>query len=661
MTTEPAPSGRRRRLARVLRRAGLTGGGAPDPAQWERFLDLTSALLADLEQDRYLLEQSLDTSSQEMLELNAELRLAVERLAVEREDIRRANSLLAATLESTSDGVLVADADGRITNFNARFCELWGLSAEVLRRPDQAAGLASVLDQLADPDAFLDKVVELALTPDARSHDVIEFKDGRIFERESLPQVIDGRIVGRVWSFRDVTAPSLLQQELTHQAFHDALTGLANRSRFSRDVERALRERSSSAAAGGGHRGHGRHPGLAVALMDLDGFKSVNDTLGHGAGDEMLVEVADRLRAALPDVDTIARLGGDEFAVLATGLGHPLDAGRLGRRIVDALARPMTIGDRTFAVSGSVGIATDAGGGATPGSLLANADLAMYRAKREGKRRHHLFEPRMHAAAVERVEIEHALRTAVADRDLTVCFQPIVDARSGDIRSFEALARWEMAGRGQVAPGVFIPIAEESSLIVELGRLVLDLACTEAAAWSRARPDDAPGVAVNVSRTQLMDTGFVGDVRSSLAAAGLDPSALTVEITESVLGHDQGGVVDSLRRLRRIGVRVAVDDFGTGSSSLADLADLPVDVLKIDRRFIESMRSDPRGPGLVEAVIGLAGALGLGTVAEGVEHQGQLRLLRELGCEQVQGYLIARPLPSERARALLGGGELIAH
>ncbi len=630
MTESPDAFGSRH-VARLLKRTGATEANVPDDVGWVRFLDATKTLLDELEQARYLLEQSLDTSSEEMQALYVELRDTAERLRREREELQRTNSLLAATLESTADGVLVTSAKGRITGFNGRFAEMWSLPDDLAEcREDRV--MARILAQLQDPESFATGLRTMEHDAQAYRRETIAFKDGRIFEQDSLPQRVDGEIVGRVWSFRDVTEQRRLERELSHQAFHDALTHLANRALLGDHIDQALRR----SARFGGH--------VAVAVVDLDGFKNVNDSLGHLVGDDLLIAVANRFRSALREADTIARLGGDEFAVLFDGLEVAEEAGRLGQRILEALCLPMEVRERSVAVSASVGIAVTSDARTSPDILLGNADVAMYRAKREGKSCYRMFEPWMHTAAVERLDLEQALRRAVGERQLRVHYQPVVVTSSGLVASFEALARWYPPLREDVPPEVFIPLAEEIGLILEIGRSVLVDACQQAKEWSVRYPGISPSVAVNVSQYQLVSPGFVDDVIAALAGADLPPSLLTLEITESAFSTHPARVINVLEHVRASGVRVAIDDFGTGYSSFAALAELPVDSLKIDKRFVDNLLRDRQGRGLVTAITQLARTLGLETIAEGVETAEQRDALQALGCDYIQGFYFAQAL-----------------
>jgi diguanylate cyclase (GGDEF)-like protein/PAS domain S-box-containing protein len=462
----------------------------------------------------------------------------------------------------------------------------------------------------AQPLGFVDLVARRPLTED--EHHFVE----------SIAGVLMSSIVR-----------SRAEDAIRHQALHDPLTRLPNRTLFNDRLGHALNRRSRS----GGY--------VAVMIIDLDGFKTVNDSLGHQTGDALLVAVADRLRIALRGYDTLARLGGDEFALLVDDLDAPRQAGRVAQRALDALVEPLRLPDREVAIGASIGIALTDRPDADRDRLLSNADAAMYRARREGKGRYCLFESSMHTAAVERMELEQSLRSAIAGRALDVHYQPIVDTATGRITSFEALARWNDPVKGRIAPDTFIPLAEESGLILDLGRFVLLEACQQTTRWQAAFPNLRLGIAVNVSRLQLVHPGFLKDVSTALAAADMDPTMLTLEVTESVLASDSGRVIRMLNELRALGLRVAIDDFGTGYSSFATLAELPVDMLKIDKTFVDKLTAAD-GRGFVTAIMQLAHTLHLSTTAEGVEHSDQCEALRQLGCTQLQGYLFARPMPA---------------
>ena len=424
---------------------------------------------------------------------------------------------------------------------------------------------------------------------------------------------------------------------MVHQALHDTLTGLPNRALLLDRLEHAL----ARAVRGGSE--------VAVLFLDLDRFKTVNDSLGHAAGDQLLCTVAQRISTCMRAADTAARLGGDEFAVLLEDLVSTNEAVRVAERIIAELEAPIEVAGREVFVGASIGVATGSYGA---NDLLRHADVAMYRAKAQGKGRYAMFEAGMQAEVMDRLELEADLQRAIDRGELEVFYQPIIALGTGELAGHEALVRWRHPTRGLMAPGSFIPLAEETGLVVALGRFVLREATRQAAEWAATTGIDL-SMNVNLSGRQLEDPALLGDVTAILRETGLPAARLVLEITETVLMHDTESTIERLRALRALGVRLAVDDFGTGYSSLRYLNRFPLDVLKMAKPFVDGLGSQDEDPALARAIIDLGASLGLTIVAEGIERSEQLAELRRLGCPMGQGYWFARPMPAAEAGAHL--------
>jgi diguanylate cyclase (GGDEF)-like protein len=441
---------------------------------------------------------------------------------------------------------------------------------------------------------------------------------------------------------RDETEHRAAEAKLHYQSRHDALTGLANRVLLVERLRDAL------------HHGERTRTGVALIFLDIDHFKVVNDSLGHEAGDQLLVSAAHRIERVLRFGDTLARFGGDELAVVCSDVQEVRDAQFVAQRIAAVFDEPFMLDDSEVFVSVSVGIAVSDGAHDTPERMMRDADVAMFTAKALGRSRIEVFDDAMRARAVERLEVERSLRRALLRDELRVHYQPLVSFDCSEVTGFEALLRWQHPERGLLGPADFLPIAEETGLIVPIGAWVLRAVCFQAAAWAADAPEGHEmRVAVNLSARQLAHPDLVATVAEALAQSGLPPHLLVLEITESVLMTDRELAVTILHALRSLGVRLSIDDFGTGQSSLGYLKTLPVDSLKIDRSFVDGLGTDPDDSAIVEAVVHMGHALGLTVTAEGIETPAQLSELRALGCDLGQGFYFARPQPGEVAGALV--------
>jgi diguanylate cyclase (GGDEF)-like protein/PAS domain S-box-containing protein len=541
-----------------------------------------------------------------------------------------------ALIEQSTDVVTVLDVQGTIVYDSPSSARVLGYSADErlgasgfeFVHPDDIAVAHGVFEQVLQSAGAVAKL-------EVRS----PHRDGswRWLEASVANLLHEPAVQGIVVNFRDITERKALADQLAHQAFHDPLTGLANRALLLDRIEHAL-------------SGARRKPGcrLAVLYLDLDDFKTVNDGLGHEAGDEILRMAGRRIADALRPGDTACRLGGDEFAVLLEDLPNPALAYEIGGRLLEELRAPFELEAGVISLNASLGIVLGRDGNEDAAELLRNADLAMYRAKGQGKGRFEIYEAGMHAAVVERLALKADLRRAVDAGEFEPYYQPIVDLQSGTTVGVEALVRWHHPERGLLLPAAFVELAEETALIVPIGVQVLRRACADAADWQRRLGEHAPrSVSVNLSVRQLQHPGIVDEVAAALRDSGLPSEALVLEITESTLLDDADAAAVRLDELKALGVRVALDDFGTGYSSLSYLGRFPVDVLKIDKSFVDSLGGEvEERTALVGAIVGLGTTLGVQVTAEGIEGAEQLSHLLHLGCELGQGFYFAKPLPA---------------
>ncbi len=569
--------------------------------------------------------------------LATQVSLALESADLSEEMHRRESEQRFGTLvQHASDLITVLDADATVLYQSPSIERVLGYA------PEDVVGTR--FDHLLDPD---EKSRLLHLLADGAAYagsetEVLEcslrHRDGTLRQFEVLhTNLLDDEAVrGIVLNSRDVSERKAFEEQLAHQAFHDPVTNLANRALFAERVRHAVA------------RNRREQSGIAVIFMDLDDFKTINDSLGHAAGDEVLIEVAKRVATSIRATDTAARFGGDEFAILLEDISSAQEAADTAERILEALVEPLRLEHKELAVRASLGISVvESDAAPDADELIRNADAAMYIAKRDGKGGYRLFEPAMHEGVLARLELRADLQRAMTNGELELHYQPVVHLEDGSVSGVEALLRWNHPERGQVGPDEFIPLAEEMGLIVPIGRWVLREGCRQAKAIQDLVPHDPPlTMAVNLSVKQLQHSDIVADVRDALEDSGLPPASLTLEITETVMMTDTDLAVQRLQELRALGVRLAMDDFGTGYSSLSYLSRFPVDVLKMDRSFLAAGAS-PEASGLATAVVALGQTLSLDVVAEGIEYPEQWATLRELGCGLGQGFYFARPMDAD--------------
>jgi diguanylate cyclase (GGDEF)-like protein/PAS domain S-box-containing protein len=557
--------------------------------------------------------------------------LTRQRAAEEELDTRVAE--LRATLESSAEGILVTDLSGAIRNFNRRFATLWGLPEDLLTQRDDRAVQdwmrRSVVVQDGDGEQYTRRLTAILDAALLQTSDVLTLHSGKVLERVTLPQCSRGQPIGRVFSFRDVTEQLAAQQRIEQLSHTDALTGLPNR--------RLLEDRVEFAIAMAQRNGQP----FSLMVLNLDRFKHVNDTLGMASGDRVLLEVTERMKSCLRHVDTVARLGGDEFVLLV----HQADAAgaeTTATRLLDAMGQPFTQGGESFTVTCSIGIALCPGDGNGLDELMRGAAAAMQRAKQAGRASFRFHEAQTEGVRRSRMQMDHAMRQALVSGLFRLHFQPQIDLKTGAVIGAEALIRWGDPVLGEVSPGEFIPVAEESGFIIPIGDWVLTQAVRQAAAW-RALGVPLP-VSINVSALQFQQPDFPGRVERELRNAGLPPELLELELTESILIHDAQDALHRLEALAQLGVGLAIDDFGTGYSSLGYLKRFPISRLKIDRSFVSHLPGDASDQAIVNAIIQLGRAMNLKVIAEGVETEPQRQFLVDAGCHEFQGFLFAPAL-----------------
>ena len=676
-------------------------------------------------------------------------------------EVHQAMTLLRSTLDSTFDGILVTGGDGRVLSYNQRFLDMWEIPAELIEGGRETA-VPWVLERVADADEFERVINSVSQQAEAESFDVIDFKDGRRFERYSVGRRIDGSEHVRVWSFRDVSARfaaeaalresevryrllfeqnaagvcvmdaqgvitdcnntfatllgepraalkgkhlrdyyvrsvehdelmsmlhdggnlnsievemrksdnttrwllqnlvalgerghhvvhmtvvdisdrKLAEEQIEFHAYHDVLTNLPNRKLFADRLRQNLT--------------HARRSGkpLAVMFIDIDNFKSINDSLGHTSGDELLLEMSYRLRHCVREADTVARIGGDEFTVILSELRHPEDAANVAQKVLRSIQVPLSLGGMPIEVTASIGIALFPVDGNDPETLIRNADSAMYRAKESGRNNYQLCTDEMKLRAIDRLSLEARLRQAVMKQQLVLHYQPQVNLMTGRVVGFEALVRWNDPERGLVEPNGFIPVAEESRLILPIGEWVLRTACRDMRDWHVRGL--APGrVAVNLSPRQFQQHDLVETVSRTLAETSLPSSMLELEIAETTAMQNAQVSAGIMRELRALGVSIAIDDFGTGFSSLSFLKTFPVSAVKIDRGFVTEAPSEDGDLPIVSAIVGIARSMRLRVVAEGVETTEQFAMLRRKECDEAQGFYFSRPMTTDEVVRLL--------
>lgn len=568
---------------------------------------------------------------------------------------QRTTALLEATLQSTNEGIIAVTNEGDITNYNIQFTDIFDLDPNVPRTGNIKNILPGIIRLLKDKNDFFNMIRSATEQPDKNiASDVLELIDGRMLECHSHLQMLNRKVVGRVWSFRDVSEYFNIMQELrdkesrlAHIAHHDSLTGLPNRLLFLDRLDQAIRLAKRSQEK------------LAVFFIDLDRFKSINDSLGHQVGDLLLKSFSERLKSVVRQHDTIARLGGDEFTVILESVDDPADAAKVADKILETLKQPFHADEYQFYVTSSIGISFFPDDADTADELLKNADAAMYKSKDEGRNTYHFYKEEMTEKAFERVVLEASLREALEQDQLVVYYQPQIDLLTGKLVGAEALVRWQHPERGLLQPGAFLPTAEETGLIDEIDSWVFHRVCNQVAEWEAAGLKlEGMRFAVNLSGRQLRHMNLPETYKKITEEAGCSTKYLELEISEGFVMHQPEASMKVMERLKTLGFELSIDDFGTGYSSLSYLKRLPLSKLKIDRSFVEDIVIDPNDEAISRSVIALGHSMNLKIVAEGIENEEQRSFLQNEGCDMGQGYLFSKPvLPQELVVAITSSDE----
>ena len=615
------------------------------------FLQATVAAIS-LAYENVLTKKILSKTIKEYqnLNLNLEKKVNLYKIDVQREieqrqslqkELEESLSLQKTTLETTADGILLVDSKGRIAGYNQKLMELWAIPQSLMKSGDYAKVLQFATSQLKDPQEYIVAIDKLKAHPGAEIYDLIEFKDGKIFERYSQPQYISGEIVGRVWSFRDISERFQAEATIRHQASHDLLTNLPNRIQFNQRLLESLIKANQNKNK------------LAVCFLDLDRFKTINETLGHKIGDKLLQSVAQRLNKCLHSRDTIARWGGDEFTLMLSEINSTQDAASVAEDILDVLKPGFLIDNHLLHISASIGIAVYPNHGKDGETLIKNADAALNRAKLQGRNNYQIYNSAINSQASELLTLENSLHYALERNEFKLYYQPQVDITTREIYKFEALLRWQHPKLGLISPSKFIPIAEETGLIIPISEWVLKTACAQNKIWQSVLGIPSVGVAVNLSARQFQQPDLVDTVRRVLTETNLSPQYLELEITESAAMQNVDFSTEILTQLYNMGVSISIDDFGTGYCSFNYLKEFPIHCLKIDRSFVRDLTNDTNDAAIITAMIALAHGLNLSVVAEGVETEEQRNLLRILECELMQGNLFSPAVCAQEATELL--------
>lgn len=606
--------------------------------QYDSLFQAISATYEQYDHSMGMLENSLQASLAELNERNQLLREQLLTLGDTQAKLQQSLTALHAIFDATGEIIFSLDTRGHLLKSNKMGRELLPDVAryEGVTKPISWDAIARMLlnsSHLAEITAWLEE------DPARHITGTLAFTNGRIFEYHSLPQLQQDALIGRVWCMRDVTEEKKTEELIHHQAFHDALTGLPNRNLLLERIARAIDADK-------------QHKKIAIIFIDLDNFKKINDTEGHEAGDQLLCDASERMRSCIRDVDILARLGGDEFVIMIEAAISQSALTRLCANILDVLAQPFILNNHSHFIGCSMGVSIYPRDDVLPEGLIGKADMAMYRAKELGKNNFQFYSEELERLALHQLDFERNLRFAIANDEIHIYLQPEVSLVTGKVVAAEALVRWIRPDGSMILPAQFIPVAEQSNLIAEIGRIVLARVCHEIVSWKEFGVDNIT-VAVNLSAREFQDKELVKNFRRRLASHNIPGERIVLEITESLFMEDKDSVLSIMNSLRDMGVKFAIDDFGTGYSSFGYLQDLPIDYLKIDRSFLTDVTQNKKQYAIVRSIIDIGNHLGLTVIAEGIENQETLDFTVKNHCAMAQGYFLYRPMPTEDFAELL--------
>jgi len=621
-----------RQLQQYCDDAGLKG-------QQAALLQAISETYDQHELDRKVLDNSLYLTSKELNERTQLLRTQLQTLSDTQDQLQKSLTALNATFDATGEIILALDNTGRLLKSNKMGKELLPDIAKYEGKP-QAISWQNVRRMLLNPWHLSEMTDALQKEPSAHINGTLHFTNGRIFEYHSLPQLQNDTLIGRVWCLRDATEEKKIEEFIHHQAYHDALTGLPNRSFLLEKIETIIKE----------------HPHddkkIAIIFLDLDNFKKVNDTEGHEAGDQLLRTATKRMRNCVREADILARLGGDEFVILIESDISQSGLMRMSANILESLAKPFLLNNHNHFISCSMGISIYPRDDTVPDGLIGKADMAMYRAKKMGKNNFQFYSEELERLALHQLEFEHNLRYAITNGQIDIYLQPEILVSSGTIVAAEALARWFRPDGTMIPPAQFIPVAEQANLISDIGRIVFAKVCAEIARWKLQGINNIT-VAINLSAHEFKDADLANNIQNKLMEYDVQGEKIVLEITESLFMEDKESVLRTMNQLRAIGIRFAIDDFGTGYSSFSYLQDLPIDYLKIDRSFLIDVTHNKKKYAIARSIIDIGNHLDLQVIAEGIEDEETLDFILKNQCAMAQGFFMYHPMSRDDFLELL--------